>query len=111
MTNHLILVNPLKLSDEELDAIEKLASLGYSRRQMAMYLDVSFKEFKKACDTLASEVEHRIKKGKLEADYLINEKLLEGAKGGNITSTQEYKKAQAKIELEQYKSKMIYGED
>jgi hypothetical protein len=111
MPNHLILVNPLKFSVDELDAIEKLASLGYSRKQMAMYLEVSFKEFKKACETEGSEIDYRIKKGKLEADYLINEKLLESAKGGNITSGQEYRKAQAKIELEQFKSKMLYGED
>lgn len=108
---NLLLINDLKLSEEELQSIEDLSALGYTINQMAMFLEKSPKEFKKSIAGINSEIDFRIKKWKLEADFLINQKMLDNAKSGNITAAQEYKKAQDKIELENIKAKFLYGED
>lgn len=108
---NLILINVLKLSDEELEAIERMASLNYTKRQMAMYLDKSYREFTKACEVPNSEILYRISKGKLEADFKIQDKLLENAESGNITAIQIFDKFRQNTEVENIKARIIYGEE
>jgi hypothetical protein len=108
---NLILINTLRLSEEELEAIERMSSLNYTKRQMAMYLDKSYKEFLSAVEVLNSEVAYRISKGKLEADFKIQDKLLENAKSGNITAIQMFDKFRFDNEIENIKARILYGEE
>ena len=106
-----VLFNMLKLSDEELDALAGLSALNYSFQQMAIYLDKDFLEFEKARKQKNSAIQFHITKGKLESQFLINEKLKLNAEAGNITATQEYVKAVTRIENEEIKRKILYYEE
>lgn len=107
----LSLVNDLKLSDEEFETIQKLASLNYTKSQMAMYLDIPLDEFVYAVNLPNSKIQFFITKGQLESDYLVNEKLQKNAESGNITAIQELNKMKTAIYVEQVKSRILYGED
>ena len=107
----LSLVNDLKLSDEEFETIQKLASLNYTKSQMAMYLDIPLDEFVYAVNLPNSKIQFYITKGKLESDYLVNEKLQQNAESGNITAVQELNKMKTAINIENIKRRLLYGED
>lgn len=111
MENRPVLFNNLGFSDEELDTIAGLSALNYSKEKMAMYLDVDVNQFKKAIMVDNSAVLFYIQKGKLEAGFLTQEKLLDNAKSGNITAFQEYRKTVAAQEVENVKKRILFYED
>ena len=107
----IVLFNPLKLSDEEFDTIAALSALNYSIAQIAVYLEVDFLNFSKAFNEKDSKIKFHFTRGKLEAKFLINQKLLDSAKGGNITASQEYNKIINANEVEQIKRRVLFYED
>jgi hypothetical protein len=111
MENKPYLFNSLKLSDEELETISSLSALNYTREMIAMYLEIDLKQFNKAFHAELSAVKFHFDKGKLESRFLINDKLLENAKSGNITAAQEYNKFVSAQEVEAVKKRILFYED
>lgn len=107
----LSLVNDLKLTDEEFETIQQLSALNYTKSQIAMYMDIPLQEFVRACNLPNSKILFYLNKGKLESDFLINQKLQLNAESGNITAVQELNKMKTAIYVEQVKSRILYGED
>lgn len=103
--NHIII--PLKLSQEEYETIENLAAVNYAPREIAVYLDVDEKEFLLQFYNPKSTVRFHYEKGILAASFEVDNKLLENAKSGNITATQEIKKAQEKRAFENHKNRIL----
>lgn len=99
----------LMLSNE--DIIEKLSGCNYGPREIAMYLDMSEKTFMQAWLDKKSAIRHHYEKGKLEADFDINQKLLDNAKSGNITAAQQYFKQVEERRVEDLKAKIYYGSE
>lgn len=91
------------------DIIEKLAGCNYGPREIAMYLDMSEKTFMKAWNDPKSAIRHHYEKGKLEADFDINQKLLDTAKTGNITAAQQFFKKVEERKVEDIKARIYYG--
>lgn len=89
--------------------IEKLAACNYGPKQIAMYLEMSEATFIKAFQDTKSAIRHHFEKGKLEADFDISQKLLDTAKTGNITATQQYLKMAETRDVEAKKQSIFYG--
>lgn len=102
--------NSLKLSDEELETISDLAALNYTLSQMAMYLDIDVTNFAIAAREPNSAVQHYIDKGQLQAEFEVNQKLLESAKGGNLTAGMMLEKIRDRNIIEQIKSRILFHE-
>lgn len=104
-------ISLLKLSSEQLEAIEVLAGLQYTNVQIALYLGFEIKNFIKNVNLPESQIQYHINRGKLISDYKVAEKLLNDAKAGNLTAVMLLEKAKMKQEIEAIKSKLFYGED
>ncbi|MEI6865797.1 hypothetical protein [Flavicella sp.] len=104
-TNHLVV--PLKLSQEEYESIENLAACNYSPTQVAVYLTAPIDEFLYQYKKPDSLVREHYDRGVLLAQFEVDNKLLENAKSGNITATQEFKKAQEKRTFENHKNRIL----
>lgn len=89
----------IKFSQEEYEEIEKLAGCNYTPAQIALFLDVDQAEFLRMFNVPDSMVRHHYKKGLLEPEYLISQKLQENAKTGNITAVETFEKRQLKVNL------------
>lgn len=96
-----------KLTVEE--TIEKLAGCNYGPRDIAKYLDLPFKEFLAAWKDKESVIRYHYERGRLVADFEVNEKLLDNAKSGNITAAQIYFKSAEEKKVESLKEEIFYG--
>lgn len=88
-------VDYIVLTDEEKTELERLAALGYSVADMAMYFDRPLKEFKHDADTEGCVVNYHIRRGKLIIKANAAMKLMELAENGNLTATQQLAKITA----------------
>lgn len=102
-------VVPIKLSQEEYEALEKYAACNYTPEQIAICLDVDVLELKRQLAKPDSLVYHHYHKGLLESNFLISEKLLENAKSGNITAVDTFQKRQESVNLHNLKRKYLNG--
>jgi len=98
----------MKISQEEYDQIESLSALNYSPEKIAIYLSFDKKEFMKEWKDATSLVRYHYDKGQLEVDVVINTKLLENAKSGNITAAQMIEKKQWENKIENWKKQILY---
>lgn len=101
----------MRLSQEELEIIEDLAATNYGATQIATYLSLDKKEFLKTWNDHESRVRHHYEKGKLTADFEINQKLLVNAKAGNITAAQIYEKNRDRVNTENLKQQIFFGSE
>ncbi len=106
-----VLTNSLMLSDEECETIASLSAINYTMRQMAMYLEIPFAKFQKASIEPDNKIKYYIEKGKLESDFRINDKIRQDAEGGNQMAKMIFDKTRELNEIEQIKSRTLYGED
>lgn len=104
-------IDNIGFSQEELESIEHLAGLNYTPLQMATFLDVEPVRFIKALHVANSVIKFHINKGKLESEYLVNEKLLQNAKSGNLTAVMMFNNARDRNDIESIKRRILYGED
>ena len=105
------LIDNIGFSQEELDTIQGLAGLNYTPLQMATYLEVEPVRFLKALKVANSIISFNINKGKLEAEFQVNEKLLQNAKSGNLTAVMMFNNARDRNDIESIKRRILYGED
>ena len=99
----------MKLSQEEFEMIEDLAASNYAPSQIATYLSLDKKEFLERWNDPESTVRHHYDKGKLTADFEINQKLLINAKSGNITAAQIFEKNRERVNVENLKQQIFFG--
>lgn len=100
---------PLILSDEELQTIEDLAATNYSPEKIALYLDTDKRLFMDYWYDHLSDVRTCYDRGRLKAEFSINQKQLELASAGNITAAQIFLKESEKIKVENTLKQILFG--
>ena len=101
----------LKFSEEEMTAIHDLAGCNYSPEKIALYLDVDKKAFLQLWSNKESEVRLAYERGKLVAEFNINNKQKELAEKGNITAAQIFLKESEKNEVNNIRNRILFGDD
>ena len=96
-----------ELSQEEI--IEALSACNYSPRQIATYLEMDLEKFLEEYNDQESTIRHHYDKGRLTADFEINQKLLNNAKSGNITAAQIFEKNRDRVSTENLKNKIYFA--
>lgn len=81
------------LKEETVLELQRLSALGYSVRDMAMYFDFDFGQFKSEADNPDSEIAYNIKRGKLILRANVDMRISESAENGNITAVQQLAKS------------------
>ena len=81
------------LQDEIVKELQRLSALGYSVRDMAMYFDFDYGQFKAEADNPDSEIAYNIKRGKLILRANVDMRISESAENGNITAVQQLAKS------------------
>ena len=81
------------LTEETVAELQRLAALGYSLREMAMYFDYDYNQFKAEADDPDSEVAYNIRRGKLILRANVDMRTAESAENGNITAVQQLSKS------------------
>ena len=97
----------LSLTEEQYQAIANLAATNYSIKDIATYLGINPSLLRREFENPESLVRFHYDKGILEAQFGIDNKLLENAKTGNITATQESKKATEKRAFDNHKHRIL----
>jgi len=100
----------MTFNQEQTQAIEKLAGLNYTIKQIAMYLDIPYKDLQLQFEDKESEFRYRYDRGRLIAQADIDQKLLDSAQGGNLTAMQMFAKARALNHFENMRDLMINGD-
>lgn len=101
----------LKFSEEEMTAVHDLAGNNYSPEKIALYLDVDKKAFLQLWSNKESEVRLAYERGKLVAEFNINNKQKELAEKGNITAAQIFLKESEKNETNNIRNQILFGDD
>jgi len=101
----------LKFSEEEMTAVHDLAGCNYSPEKIALYLDVDKKAFLQLWANKESEVRLAYERGKLIAEFNINNKQKELAEKGNITAAQIFLKESEKNEVNNIRNRILFGDD
>jgi hypothetical protein len=104
-----LLFNSLKLSEEELDAVESLSSSNYSLEKIAIYLEKDFFEIQNEFNIPDSEFRLRYDRGQLIPVYEINNKQKELALSGNITAAQIFLKESNNVKIVNIRNKCLFG--
>lgn len=81
------------LKDETVLELQRLSALGYSVRDMAMYFDFDYGQFKAEADNPDSDIAYNIKRGKLILRANVDMRISESAENGNITAVQQLAKS------------------
>ena len=81
------------LKEETVMELQRLSALGYSVRDMAMYFDFDYGQFKSEADNPDSEIAYNIKRGKLILRANVDMRISESAENGNITAVQQLAKS------------------
>jgi hypothetical protein len=101
----------LKFSEEEMTAVHDLAGCNYSPEKIALYLDVEKKAFMQLWHDQENEVRKAYERGKLVAEFNINNKQKELAEKGNITAAQIFLKEAEKNEVNNIRNRILFGDD
>jgi len=90
--------------------IERLSAVNYSYDEMAIYLGMKKSAFRIEANTVDSVIWTAIQKGKLLAEFEINDKLSQNARSGNITAAQIVQKVKDQKHVENLRATIFYGE-
>lgn len=101
----------IRLTDEELTAIEDLSGCNYSPAEIALYLNQPKKEFIAEWNKKESVVRLAYDRGKLVAKFEVNLKQKENSRSGNITAAQIFLKESKEEEAKNVLHKILFGDD
>lgn len=102
---------PKELKDLDFnETIERLAAVNYSYDEMAIYVGMKKSSFRKEATTVDSAIWTAIQKGRLMAQFEIDDKLAQNARSGNITAAQMYKKSVEEKRAENLKAQIFYAD-
>jgi hypothetical protein len=77
----------MNLTPEQIDELEKLAGLGYTFKQIALYFNFDYNDVIREYADTNSVFRHHYDRGLLISNALIDMKNLELAKTGNLTAS------------------------
>jgi len=89
----------MEFNEEDLTTIQKLAGCNYTVRQVAIYFGIDVVELFYEYQNTDSLFYTTFQRGRLIAEADVNMKLLDDAKGGNLTASAQYKKAMKATQL------------
>lgn len=95
-----LVADSLFLQEEQREDVQKMAALGYSPKDIAIYLGVDIDDFVLDSKTPGSTVHFLIQQGVLVTRAIPDMKLHELAEGGNIQALQQLDKLQQKRSFE-----------
>lgn len=101
----------LTFSDDEYTDIHNLAGCNYSPEKIALYLDVDKKAFLQMWNDKDTEVRKAYERGKLMAEFNINNKQKELAEAGNITAAQIFLKEAERTEVSNIRNRILFADD
>jgi len=90
-------------------SIHDLAGCNYSPEKIALYLDMDKKAFLQVWNNKESEVRMAYERGKLVAEFNINNKQKELAEAGNITAAQIFLKESKENEINNIRNQCLFG--
>lgn len=99
----------MTFTEEQIETIEKVAGLNYTVKQIAMYLDVPLLELQHEFDDKDSEFRYHFDRGRLISQTEIDIAVIDSAKGGNMTSRQQFEKIRQSRHFENMRDQLIYG--
>ena len=102
---------PIHISDENLETVFNMAACNYAPSDIALQLNVDKKSFLVLFNNKESDVRQSYDAEKLSTTFAIMSKQKELAEGGNITAAQIFLKESEKIEFENLKKLVYFGED
>jgi hypothetical protein len=102
---------PIHISDEDLETVFNMAACNYAPSDIALQLGVDKKSFLALFNNKESDVRQSYDAGKLSTNFAIMGKQKELAEGGNITAAQIFLKESERIEFENLKKLVYFGED
>ena len=100
----------MQLTEEQFQIVEKLASLNYTVKQIAMYLDVNATQLQHQFADNESKFRYHYERGKLITQAKIDMQLNDAAMKGNMTAIQQYEKVKNAREFENLKQQMLNGD-
>ena len=101
---------PINISDEDLATIQDMAACNFTPSDIALQIGVDKKAFLQLYGNKESHVRQAYDAGKLNTTMDIMVKQKELAEGGNITAAQIFIKESEKIEFENLKKQVYFGE-
>jgi len=101
----------MELSEEQFAIIEELSGMNYSVKQIAMHLNIDHKAFQKEYSRSDSLIRYHYDRGLLETQILLDKANLVNAKGGSVTSIQQWKKDAGLHKLEKLKKQVFFDEE
>lgn len=102
--------NSLKLSDEELDSVHRLASCNFSPEKIALYLDQDKKNFLSEWYNPESQLRIFYNRGMMEREFNLIDKQGELGESGNITAAQIFLKESERVKIENLRNQCLFGE-
>lgn len=102
-------VSTLALTSEQLQVVEDLAGINYTRRDIALYLGVNYTAFKNELERPESDLAASYKRGKLISKADIELQMLTQAKAGNTTAMDMWVKSKEANDIEQVRQELING--
>lgn len=100
----------MTFTEDQTKQIEDLAGMNYTVKQIAMYLDVDHRWLQREFEDHESEFRYRYNRGRLIAQADIDMKLLESAKGSNLTAMQQFEKIRQARHFENMRDQLVYGD-
>lgn len=102
---------PIPISDEDLNVIQNMAACNFAPSEIALQIGVDKKAFLQLYQKKESDVRQAYDAGKLKTTFDIMNKQKELAEGGNITAAQIFLKESERIEVENIKKRVYFGEN
>lgn len=102
---------PIVISDEDLNVIQNMAACNFAPSEIALQIGVDKKAFLQLYQKKESDVRQAYDAGKLKTTFDIMNKQKELAEGGNITAAQIFLKESERIEVENIKKRVYFGEN
>ena len=102
---------PVHLDESEIQTIQDMAACNFAPGEIALQLCMDKKIFLQHFNDKESEVRQAYDAGKLATTFAIMTKQKEHAEGGNITAAQIFMKESERLEFENLKKLVYFGED
>lgn len=97
----------MEFTVEQFDIIRQLAGINYTVRQVAIYFGIEVNSLFLQYQDKDSEFYQNFERGRLMASADVDMKLLNDAKGGNLSANAQYKKAAKAAQLANLKDELF----
>lgn len=101
------------LTPEQFEELERLAGIGWSKRQIALYFEIHLTKFLheyERHDLVPGTIRYHYDRGVLIFAAKVDTKLSAAAETGNLTAIQIYKKESLNNKLRDFKERLLNGD-